>query len=216
MIKTKEDIYKYFDETGPKRELYDIAIFNNDIYLFNYLFRTENDNWKKQYNKEEDKPIISYIEFLKNNRIYSIDLIKEISDINKYFDKDGPKRELYDKTLTNETKLFIELFSKDNWKEQYNKEEDKPIVSYVEFLNKHGLYSTAKIQIHHISDINKYFDAEGPTRALYDETLISNKLLFNKLFNDDTWKIKYNKEEDAPIISYINYIKDNHNCLLNR
>ena len=171
-IKCVDDIYNYFNEFGPKKELYLLAL--HDKTLLSHLFDLGSYLEKEiPTDKIELTDIqIKYLEFVKSKKIV-LPIENKIED---YFNEFGPKDSLYYKALLDE-QFFKALFV-DGWQEKY-KFADESITSYVEFLRENMSYFNcfSKI-ITNIQLIDVYFDENGLNNTFYETVLLNNEYFY--------------------------------------
>lgn len=196
-IKNIDDINKYFDEDGITKELYLIGLF--DMNYFNNMYNDYKYISVCNYSKEVE----SYIQFVKKNKIM-FDFIKTIPDIEKYFNKTGPKQLLFEKGLVN-ISLFRELYRKDIYKYYCN--YAKSIEYYISFIKKYGIMFSF---INDVSDIEKYFDSDGPNDTLKNY-FKQNKEIAASILNSAAHNNQILKNLGTDFVNIFEYyIKDNY------
>ena len=173
IITSREEISKYFDKDGPKKELYDYALFSDSFKLF------DTDNYKTICNYSKD--VETFIEY--RRKYYNLSkIVNSLSDVNDYFKDGKPTRALYDKALFEDVAFsdsLFKLFDTDDYKAICN--YPKEVEVYIEFRKKYNLsFITC------LSDINNYFKDGKPAKALYDKALLRYDLF--KLFATDDYK----------------------------
>lgn len=198
-VKSFEDIEILFDENGPTKIFYDMALTQEKI--FKVLF---SDEYKERYTSiySSNKAILEYIKFNKKINICS-SYIKTIDDIDKYFDSSGPKIILFDEALFDKI-MFNKFFEHNNdYKMIYVNMPKK--IQYIEFIKLNGFILDKYIK--NVENINEYFDEFGLRKELYD-LIIFDKFIFNRIMaNDEKCKEIY---KDSPaIIRYIEFNKAN-------
>lgn len=201
LMKSKEDIYKYFDEKGPSEKLYKEAFFDKNlfdaIYFGEYEKRYEYDDNTKQY--------ISFIKLCD----YIPSIFKQIGDIYKYFDSDGPSDALLDLALFDNIlfkTFYVKFVSMNNSMDDYAFGFDK-IFEYMKKYPSKGQYIKVVVSqelyekhtnfisfISEIEDIDKYFDNNGPKRELYEKSLF-DEALFNLFYKDSSYKERVTFDE---------------------
>ena len=97
IIKTIDDIYKYFDDDKPKKELYEIAL--TDERLFSLIY--EKSNYSLYY--QPDNVINTYIKIVKTidleSRSFLFSNISSINQIYNYFNETGITKEFIELTF---------------------------------------------------------------------------------------------------------------------
>ena len=196
-----DNVSNYFTENGPTKLYYSNFMFENDV-LFNSAFR-EDGCYEELY--KDERQVLSYINFRKKiyikNRVSEsiyFDWIKIKDNFEKYFDENGPTQDFFDFTLFDEK--LINLYNK-----LYDLEEIYPsrpdIKQYYIFRKQYSSFDFSNINI---NNINEYFDAEGPTKKIFDRALLKN-YFFNNIFKNNEIYIK--RYADNPeILQYIKFI----------
>ena len=168
-LNNKDEIYKYFDESGPTKYLYERALF--DDQLFNSL--KNNDDFLNCF--MEDKSIMNYINFIKNS--YKWLELDSKDQIYKYFNEFGPSDKFYDEALIDSFyfNIFLEHY---NLVKHY--ENDPVIINYFHYLETYfaGLINF----INDKDEIYKYFNESGPSKNFYDDFLFDINSDFSDLF----------------------------------
>ena len=186
------DLSEYFDENGPRKKIYDHALF--DYSIFEKVFMDEKYKAICNYPKN----IEYYIEFTKKNGFILDKYITKIEMVDKYFDDKGIKNELYDEALF-DYKLFSILFKDDSYREKCNYSEN--IEQYIELRRSNLCFIPDTIKS--VSELKKY-NIDDFTKNSYDYAL-KNQYYFNKFFKDDSYKEICNYPEY--IENYINFTR---------
>ncbi len=213
IISSREQINNYFDNDGPNQILYEIALFNPE------LFKTilQDDKYLKNYITKYNPSvkIINYINFIDKNGFVTEKIITTLEDIDNYFSDYGLRQPLYEKALFDE-KLFKIVFHNDKYLDDYitRLNPDERIMKYIYLLKENGFILNELVKTN--EDINYYFDNDGPKKELYDKALFNPKI-FNVLFKKDEYYkyyiVKYNPSIN--VIQYITFVKSNEFILNN-
>lgn len=182
IIHNIDGINNFFDETGPKKILFELGLC--DGMFFNNIFKSDKyyNDYITRFNPSD--AIKSYIQFIKENGFILGKLIKKPSDIENYFEKEGPKIELYEEGLTDK-KFFKCLFETD----KYLNTKFKPSIAeqkYIQFIKENGFILEELVK--NPNDIENYFDENGPSEELKlyfkNNPDFTNHLLSNLVHND--------------------------------
>ena len=114
---TKNKIDFYFDEKGPKKELFDEGLISS--ILFPCLFSNKTEIFQKKY-YGDNPTILKYIEFCLSYGMILTDYIKIQDDILSWFDKDGFK---YNSLANNLNVAYIIITKVNDWKEKVTDDE---------------------------------------------------------------------------------------------
>lgn len=140
-----------------------------DKCLFDKLFKCEIYNVEEGKNYFDDKfineynlnnTIKEYIAFTRNCDFFLNDYIKCADDINLYFNENGPIKNLYDLSFTNE-KFHAYLFKDDMWKNYYSDNEIAAIETFHGCVDKYGFIFNKTIN--NFDEIFKSFNKDGIT-----------------------------------------------------
>ena len=159
----KDNINTYFDDKGPTREFYDIYLYDNE-YNFEYILEYLYSGKYKEIYKDEPE-ILGFINFkFKIGKLVGkqIDYKFLRGNIDKYFDINGPKKELYDVALFN--KWFFVFIYSNLTNVDFNKmySNQKNVIQFINFMVECD--TSVRIDIKSFEDIDKYFDEEGPKK----------------------------------------------------
>lgn len=133
--------------------------------------------------------------------------IQNDSDIEKYFNLNGPNDIIYDNNLLFDNDDFNNLFC-NAFSSVYENIYSKNTLSYIKFIKQNGFILNK--YINKIEDIDKYFDEFGPTEELFNVALIDD-YLFYKIFNEkneEQYKQFYSKY--SYLLEYIEFSKKNN------
>ena len=200
-MKDKLDIY--FDSKGPTKALYDYALFDNTWFdlMHKGQYQKAIVELKEMY--KDNPEVVSYIRFRRVVVSFDYSKIQNIDDISRFFDDEWANKELLDGELLSDNGFAYVFCEECPIHKRYANELG--IKNYIEFKKEH-LYLNYKF-ITDKNDILKYFDDDGPTKALCDYALFT-KFWFDDICRDTDSFTKYYK--DTPyIIGYIEFRTNN-------
>ena len=154
--KIEENLVDFFDENGPKQSLFDFALFDPNLMII----------YRNKYSLDEIYPSRPEIKQYYNFRCahYNYDFSNiNIDNINEYFDKEGATKKLYDTVLFNNNLFNSIFYNSDIYITRYSNNPE--VLQYIKFRlsNSSIIYDF----INNYEDLNKYFNASGPTTELF-------------------------------------------------
>lgn len=178
-------INTYFDSSGPNLYLFINTVLTNK-YSFDKMVK--DDAWKYIFrnNKEimeKEKQIEQYILFRKKYGYFQFMYNYIRLDILDLFDKNGPKKELYDIAIGawNGEKLFQD----NSWEKYYKTKKEKNIINF--YLKNLDLCSYV-FQYKNFNEIKEMFNDFGnPQKIFFDKVVTSS------FFNDSSIDEKLKK-----------------------
>ena len=153
-VNNKNDIYNYFTKNGYSNLLENLILFNDNFF---YIYFQKNNYQELNYPEK----VKQYIK-LRYESKFHFD-IHNFSEIDEYFDDNGPKKVLFVKALTNP--MFFDALNRNGWLESVY-ENDPSIITYINYVKKYGQIFTKVFNIHKIDDIYDLFDKDGYTENL--------------------------------------------------
>ena len=203
-IKSFDDLYNYYDDDGPKKNLYEEILCNS--IAFEKLLKDEKYLNDYIYRIKPSAEILQYIKFVKENGFILEDYIKTPNDINAHFSSEGPKELLYEKTLL-DLDLFNKILGNDKYLNDYiNRiKPTKEIQHYIIFIKDTGFILKQYIKTTDEIKNNDYFNENGPTQEFYEKSLFDSELFDIILRNDKYLNDYINRIKPAKEILY--YIK---------
>lgn len=198
LIRNIDDIKKYFNEDGFADEE---AL--NDLKYADYSY-IMNIPYNSIDSLEERDSIKAYIKFMKKTKF---NIKVDINEIDNCFGKNGDASKLFENVLVDYS-LFDNIFKSETFNyEEYYKPSDS-IKSYIEFVKEYSFIPFIVNNVNNVSDINKFFDKEGPTISLFENALI-NKDLFYILYNKNKYDYENNDKISSSIKKYVEFVKIN-------
>ncbi len=186
------EIPKYFDETGPKQELWQHCLQNKD-----YQFLSEqSDETKAKMGFSEAE--VAFLNSYK--RMLTSTVIQNMSpdEIPKYFDETGPKQELWQQCLQSRDYQFLsEQSDETKAKMGFSEAEVAFLDTYQNFMSSRVIGNMRS------REIPKYFDETGPKQELWQHCLQSKDYLFLSDQSDEAKaKMGFSEAEVAFLNSY--------------
>ena len=203
IIKNKNDISSYFDKDGPNKELFIYMVEKSYTINQNFFKKMFNEKYNYKEKLKDNLEVVNYINFRINTATNNLDYFFLSENLENYFDKDGPTKNLFDYALT-ESSWFNAVYALDkyNYKKMY--EYNPEILSYIEFR-----LINSSLKYYEIGkDIDKYFDKDGPTKNLFDYAL-KDFYWFSAIYLSDKFDYKKMYEDNPEILSYIEFRREN-------
>lgn len=204
---TLDYIYNYFNELGPKIELYEKILVDNN--LFNACFK--NNKYLSDYinrfspSKEIQFYIESYDEigFLLNKKNY----ILNKNDINTYYKDEGFTETLYELALF-DSELFNAVLKNDKYLTEYITKFNlsNKRLQYINFIKENGFFLIECIKS--VEQIDMYFDESG-LNDLGINAILSYTNIYEK-FDKNYFKSYYEKNFNVSILNSILMKLDNN------
>lgn len=189
LFQEKYEISDYFDPKGPKKSLYDLALFNKNLFE---IYKKNNADEIYSSNPE----IVQFIKFRQIHQYLDYSYINT-NNIIEYFDSKGPTKKTFDIYLVSDR--FHEVFQKhDIYLERYNLNPE--IMQYI----KYRLSGKTNLDYYFIkenSDIGDYFDLFGPSKKLYEYSLYKDNW-FKELCNNKDKYFSYFKDDKILLYFY--------------
>ncbi len=196
------DISIYFDENGPTKELYELALFDPD--LFNILFKDA--EWEKVY--RPSVAIKQYIDFINKQGFLFVKHINSVKDINKYFDVSGNFTQAF-ADLALSTGYIFRMYSREqNIIEKLNYSTKE--LACIKYINKFPSLRNLFWNSSSIMDnINIYIDANGQFTPALFEVVLSNGNIVDFVNKDSSFINNYRSDKRyEKIKKYIDLLRN--------